>query len=956
MHAYPPEPYRFKVIEPLPRELDFRDRRRALEAAAGDVMRLRPDQVGLDLGSTRGGAAVTDRQWAELVRGDEAYAGSVDYYELEQTVLAVFGKGWVVPTHAGRGAENLLLQALVSPGRLVLTNGGSETLAGLAAEHGAREVDLSRGSADFDLNRLGACLGEGNVALVVAACAASPRGGQFLTLVNLREVCGLCRAAGVTLALDVSCAASAAYAQGVSVASLADLAGVLYMSAREDACCQTGGLLAGDDPELATALRNLVVVFEGLHTYGGQAGRDLRVFSQGLREMTDPATLEARRRQLVWMEDRLAAAGIPVVRPSGSDGVVVDAAALLGGSPEPARALAQSLYLEAGVRAAPAGNHLLLRIARRAFTEMQLSYALEALARVSLGSESHSSVRPEPYRPRVVEALPPTTREERQHALVRAGYNTFLLPSRLVTIDLLTDSGTTAMSTAQWSAMVSAAEDDAVAGLEAAIRDVFGYRFVLPTHQGRAAEHLLSRALIRPGQAVLNNLYFTTTREHQERAGGIFVDCIRDEAHDPLSDHPFKGDLDLAKVERAVDLWGSDGVAYICLETNVNMAGGQPLSLAGTRAVSALARRCGIPLYFDATRAAENAWFIHCREPGQQGRPVREILRELLSLGDGCTISGKKDLLVNIGGLLATNDAGLFERARALGRLFSGSPATGGLAPRDLAAMAVGAYEVTDEAYLRHRISQVHYLAWLLRDAGLPIVEPPGSHAVFLDARRFLPHLAQEQYPAQRLAAELYLEAGVRGMERGLVSAGRDPASGREHGSALELVRLTVPRRAYTHSHLEEVARACVAVWNRRHGIAGLRMVYEPPSLRFFQARFEPLDAPPGAPAARPLVVACSGACAAGRLAYDVGVELERRGAAELTCLARISAGKAAVEGERELWAVDGCVLQCSLAILRQRGREPQRHLRLHDAGVAPDERQLEPASVLARLGVEALA
>lgn len=451
----------------------------------------------------------------------------------------------------------------------------------------------------------------------------------------------------------------------------------------------------------------------------------------------------------------------------------------------------------------------------------------------------------EPYKIKVVEPLRETTREQREKAIAEAGYNTFLLRSEDVYIDLLTDSGTSAMSDRQWAGMMLG--DEAYAGsrnfetLESTVRDVYGYRHLIPTHQGRGAENILSRMLIRPGDTVPGNMYFTTTRAHQELAGGAFVDVIVDEAHDPESTHPFKGNIDIGKLEAVIARAGADRVPYVSLETNVNMAGGQPVSMANIREVHALCSRHRIPVMLDATRAVENAWFIKEREPGFADRSVASILAEICSFTDGCTMSGKKDSLVNIGGFLALNDDHLAERARELVVLFEGLHTYGGMAGRDMEAMAIGIRESVQDDHIRARVGQVRYLADLLVEAGVPIVTPVGGHAVYLDAKRFLPHLPQDAFPAQALAAALYVDSGVRTMERGIVSAGRDPETGAHRYPALELVRLTIPRRVYTQAHMDLVAFSVAEVHAERERLGGLKMTFEPSVLRFFQARFEPL-------------------------------------------------------------------------------------------------------------------
>lgn len=451
----------------------------------------------------------------------------------------------------------------------------------------------------------------------------------------------------------------------------------------------------------------------------------------------------------------------------------------------------------------------------------------------------------EPYKIKAVEPLRMTSREERLTAINDAGYNTFLLRSDDVYIDLLTDSGTSAMSDQQWAGLMLG--DEAYAGsrsfyrFEKAVQDVYGFPYVLPTHQGRGAEHLVSRILIKPGQYIPGNMYFTTTRLHQELAGGTFVDIAIDEAHDSAADHPFKGNVDLGKLQQLIDEVGPSNIAYVNVAVTVNMAGGQPVSMRNLREVAELCRLHNIIVWSDATRLAENAYFIKEREDGYADTPVADIVHEMMSYFDGCTMSGKKDNLVNIGGFAAMRDETILQQLREQVVIFEGMPTYGGLAGRDMEAMAQGIHEMVDDAYIAHRIHQVRYLGQQLLDAGVPIVTPIGGHAVFLDAARFLPHVDQDSYPAQALAAALYVDSGVRGMERGIVSAGRDPKTGRNHVPKLELVRLTIPRRVYTDRHMDVVAESVVKLYEHRQDITGLQMVYEPPSLRFFTARFEPL-------------------------------------------------------------------------------------------------------------------
>ena len=463
----------------------------------------------------------------------------------------------------------------------------------------------------------------------------------------------------------------------------------------------------------------------------------------------------------------------------------------------------------------------------------------------TMGQQQDRRSWAEPYTIKVVEPLRTTTREEREAAIADAGYNTFLLHSRDVYIDLLTDSGTNAMSDRQWAGMMLG--DEAYAGsvnfyhLEDAVRRHYGYRHVVPTHQGRGAENLLSQSLISPGDHVPGNMYFTTTRFHQEKAGATFHDIIVDAAHDPASEEPFKGDVDLDKLAALIDEVGADTIPYVCVAATVNMAGGQPISMANMRAVRELTGRHGIPIYLDATRAVENALFIREREEGYANASLHDILLEFCSYSDGCTMSGKKDPLTNIGGWLATNDDALFEEARNLVVVYEGLHTYGGMAGRDMEAMAIGIAESLELAYMKSRVGQVRYLGDLLDQWHIPFVRPVGGHGIFLDARGFYPHLDQEQFPAQTLAAQLYLESGVRSMERGIVSAGRDATTGENHHPSLELVRLTIPRRVFTQAHMDVVAESVKACYDGRAEATGLRMVYEPKDLRFFQARFEPL-------------------------------------------------------------------------------------------------------------------
>lgn len=451
----------------------------------------------------------------------------------------------------------------------------------------------------------------------------------------------------------------------------------------------------------------------------------------------------------------------------------------------------------------------------------------------------------EPYKIKMVEPVFMTNRCQREKYIEEAGYNTFLLKSKDVYIDLLTDSGTSAMSDRQWAGIMMG--DEAYAGsenfyhLEAAIQKYYGYKYVVPTHQGRGAENLISQILIKDGDFVPGNMYFTTTRLHQELAGGTFVDIIVDEAHDANSLFKFKGNVDLNKLEKLIKEKGADKIPYVSIATTVNMAGGQPISMQNLKEVRALTNKFGLKIIHDMTRVAENAFMIQQLEEGYQHKSVAEIVLEICSLTDGATMSSKKDALVSIGGFLALNDWETFEEARNLVVVYEGLHTYGGMAGRDMEALSIGITESISDNHIKARVGQVIYLGEKLQKAGIPIVLPIGTHGIFLDAKKFLPHVPQENYPAQALAAEIYLDSGVRTMERGVVSAGRNKDTGENIYPNLELVRLTIPRRVYTQAHMDVVAESVIEVYKNRENIKGLEMEYEPKYLRFFQARFKKL-------------------------------------------------------------------------------------------------------------------
>jgi tryptophanase len=449
----------------------------------------------------------------------------------------------------------------------------------------------------------------------------------------------------------------------------------------------------------------------------------------------------------------------------------------------------------------------------------------------------------EPFKIKMVEPIKLTTREEREQLIETAKFNPFLLRAEDVIIDLLTDSGTSAMSSEAWAAMMRG--DESYAGARSwyrfrdTVKGIFGFEQIIPTHQGRAAEHILFGVMVQPGSVVPNNTHFDTTRANVEFNGGEALDLPCTEANDLESDFPFKGNMDIAALERLVADRGPEQIPLIMVTVTNNSGGGQPVSMANIREISRVARGAGIPFYIDACRFAENAHFIKRREPGFENTATIDIAREIFSYADGCTMSAKKDAFANIGGFLCTNDAELAHRERNILILTEGFPTYGGLAGRDLDAIAIGLCEILDEHYLDYRLQSTGYVVQHLIEAGIPVLAPAGGHAVYLDARRFLPHIAALQYPGQSLAVELYIEGGIRSVEIGTVMFGLDPHSGEEHPARLELLRLAIPRRVYTQSHMDYVLEAIGLVWERRENIRGMRIKRAPRFLRHFTAEFE---------------------------------------------------------------------------------------------------------------------
>ncbi len=881
------EPHKIKTV----RLLSFptiEERKKHLAEARFNVFNLTPAQVTFDMCSL-GTSAFSQDQLAGQLIGDEAYAGSRNFETLEAAVREVLGHTYVCPTHNNLGSVKLVVTTMAPAGSVVPSNARTklDVLGPLGINYpDTRDYRQPVFTGNMDLERLEETLEAGNVAFVGLQAFAD--GQHPFSLENLRGVRALADRYGKRLICDGSrVIENAWYIQrhepGQVDRSIADIVKqiaktchIFLMDGAQDPKCNTGGILATDNPDDHEKFINEVVVFEGLHTYGGMAGRTMEVLARGITEMCNEDEVHWVMHQTERFTQRLRDGGVPLER--GCDGAYVLADEFLPNAKEHQQdTLSAALYLMSGVRATAQGlverdNLLPVQIPRLAMTNDQLDQVADAIIGLIEQREKVTGLQASvtgtwrdqmeyhwvfptlepytfdtfPYTIHTIEKVGVLTRGQREKAIRAAGYNTFLLRSADVTIDLLTDSGTTAMSTDQWAAYEGVRASTTMSSeyrrLVEVLQDVTGYEHVIPTHQGRAAEHILSQICIEDGQFVPGNMYFTTTKLHQELAGGVFVDVIVDEAHNPESDFPWKGNIDLAKLRALFDEHGAEKVAYISFEHSVNMAGGQPCSMDNMKEVYEFCRSAGIPVYFDATRFAENAYMIQSRDPRYHSTSIRDILREMMLYGDGCTVSGKKDFLINIGGVLCFREnADLADKALEMIRIYEGNVTDGGLATADLAAIARGIEEMVDDRYIRSRVEQTQYLGRLLLEAGIPIVTPPGSHAIFLDARAFLPHIDQDEFPAQRLAAEIYAETGVRAMERGNVSKGRDPETRENYRPALELVRLTIPRRVYTNDHMQAVAEGIERVYERREEIKGLKFVYEPAKLRFFQGRFESL-------------------------------------------------------------------------------------------------------------------
>lgn len=906
------EPYKIKEVKKT-HDLKPYERWNVLKKVHFNTFHVSSDHITFDLAS-RGMSAWSHFQKAAFMIGDEAYAGSRNYIHLAKSAQEVLGLSQIVPAHNGIGAEKLLTTTMLKKDQAVLHNRGR--CEGLVPANGGRSIDITRKEAPSYLepDKFGSNIsteqlekwlndaGKEDIAYVHLETCPEAWNGQPFSFANLQAVSGLCRAHSVPLVIDISHVLENAYwirrverkdREIMEITrEIISLADIVLMDASQDCRSDIGAFIATEHAEYFEAFRNQVVVYEGLHTYGGMTGRAMEVFAVGIEEMREIKYVEWYMAQIGLLYDLLKQNGVPVYR--GGNEIALDVEDFLphlSTDAHPKFVLAASLYISGGLRGRIDGlweyhtkgngsRVLNLELPRNAYTRNHLSKIAEVISSVYAHKDEISGLRLvnepeyvdqaifepekhrlfvsfpeekddgrvlfEPYKIAIFEPLKMTDKAHRKKAMEKAGYNTFLLDSEDVYIDLLTDSGTSSMSCFQWEGMTNTTDTSYSSrhylNLVREFSEILGYDFIIPTHQGRAAEHIMSQTMIRPGQIVPGNMYFTTTKLHQEMAGGVFLDVIVDEAHDPTNPHPWKGNIDIAKLEKEIDRVGGPNVAYISFEMSVNMAGGQPFSMQNVQELSRLCQRHGIPIMFDATRCVENAYMIKKGDPDYREKSVKEILREMLSYGDGCTISCKKDFLVNMGGILACNSEELAIEFERMLRIWEGDVSNGGLDSKDIEALYRGLLDSLDDDYIEMRIYQTQEFGQKLIEAGVPIVVPPGSHAIFIDAKRFFPHIDQDEYPAQALASAIYIETGVRTMERGNVSKGRHPETGENYRPALELVRCTIPRRVYTNSHIDYVVEGIKRLYKIRDQFSGLRFVYEPKVLRFFQGLFEPVQ------------------------------------------------------------------------------------------------------------------
>lgn len=880
------EPHKIKTVKNL-KILSYYQREVELREAWYNTFNIKSTKVIYDMVS-QGTSAKSQEQESGSLVGDETYAGSRNFEKLLTAVDEVFGLKYVCPVHNLKGAVKLVTATMVEEGNKVFSNSLMPQLLVEYAKGIFKQVDYSKETlytGNLNIEELEAELNSGTTISYIFIDLYAD-GYRPVSIDHIDLVKKLAEKYNTSLVVNISYIVELAafimendkrYGQKTIkdiVHEISQTAHVCILDASQGPRCNIGGLIASNNYKTYEKYMNEVVVYEGLHTYGGMAGRAMESFQIGIHEMIYEAQAKWINQQVNYLCENLA--GIPLYR--GADGTYIKADEFLPNIQEDqAQALAALLYLKAGIRCLVQGkynkdNVLPVQIPRMGLTNDQIFYIAKAIKEVYKERDSLTSFKLknipewqdeavfewsnpslkkfeydcEAYRIQIIEYVGISSQEEREKIIKEVGYNTFLLPSRDITIDLLTDSGTTAQTNMQWSSYNEGDETPASSkdyfNMVESLKEITGYKYIIPTHQGRAAEHIMSQVLIKDG-FVPGNMYFTTTKLHQEMAGGTFVDVICDEAHVPTSNFQWKGNIDIQKVQNILDEHGEGSIPYISFEFSVNLAGGQPVHMDNMKEVSIFCNEHNIPVMFDATRAVENAYMIKKKDSRYLNSSIKEILHEMFSYGDGCTVSSKKDYLVNIGGFLGIrDDEEFYRKALSMLRIYEGSRTNGGMSAGDMAMHVEGVHEMTDYNYIKSRVEQTNYLGKKLLNAGIPIVEPIGTHAVFLDAKRFLPHIDQDNYPAQALASALFIESGIRAMERGNVSSGRNKTTGKNYRPALELVRLTIPRRVYTNAHMDIVADAITKLYSKRETIKGLEFVYEPENLRFFQGKFEKIE------------------------------------------------------------------------------------------------------------------
>ncbi len=825
------ENYKAKIIQYI-KKIDYSERLNLLREYNYNIHKIPSEYFIIDFYNHYN--ALSEEQYSALFIGDEAYAGSENFLNILKNVKEIFKREFVVPVHNLRGAEHLILKVFEGD---IFSNEPTDSLKVLCNYFNRK---ISRENGNFSYFTIPTSFEE------------------FLKLKEIRK--------GVTILNANNLFSQIVFwkIENKLSGNLKDLVyeltrdfDIILISADSDLAGHVGTLIILNNENYYRELCEWLVSFEGLHTYGGLSGRDMAVIAVSLIQVLNEEYWQYRYYEIKEIFENVKKIGYKV-SDFNSDGFYIDIENGIGFN--------VALFLCSQIRVRAYDNKVFVRIPKRVYFREHFDYFINALdylkdkeyPRLKKKFETkfyeveimdYEIVKPIKrydvleydgfnYKLKGVEIIFNKSKEYRREAIEKAGYNTFLLKSEDIYIDLLTDSGTPSQSDEQFFEGLKYDGRDAYKILKESIYEILGFDKFIVTHQGRQAEHFISQHLIKKGQYVLNNMYFTTTRFHQEYAGGIFVDLIVEDAHNSQSEYPFKGDFDIEKTIKFIKEKGPKNIAYICIETNVNMAGGQPISMKNIKKLREVADYYKIPIVFDATRVAENAYFIREREEGYKDKSIKEIVREILSYGDFATISAKKDPLTNISGLLLVRDDEIYRKIYEFATAFDGSPYNGGLLERDLIMLAIGLKEMVDYDYLKSRIRQVEYLGNKLIENKIPIVKPIGGHAIYLDAKLFLDHLDQDYYPAQALAGEIYVEGGVRTMERGTVSAGRDPITKKNRKPSLELVRITIPRRVYSNRHMDHVVETILNVYKRRYEIKGLEFEYEPPFLRFFTARF----------------------------------------------------------------------------------------------------------------------